>query len=62
MNKYTRRGPGAERVLDYDKIKAMIEDNNSYAYIAKNAGCSKHHVWRLKKRWGLIPDRWAVEK
>lgn len=61
MKHPTTKPKGAKRVLNYAQIRKDIEANLSYSEISKNAGCSKHHVWRLKKQWGLIPDKWAVE-
>ena len=62
MNKYTRRGPGAERVLDYDKIKAMIEAGMQNKEIAEAVGSKRNYIGKLKSKWGMVPDKWAVEK
>lgn len=59
---YKPRHKGRSRRLDYDLIRSLIDaGNKTYVQIAREAGCNPHHIWRLKKAWGLIPDRWAVE-
>lgn len=62
MNKYTHRGPGAERVLNYDEIRAMIKAGMQNKEIAEAVGSKRNYIGKLKGKWGMVPDRWAVER
>jgi len=60
--KHPHNRKGAKRVLDHDKIKAMIEDGKQNKEIAEAVGSKRNYIGKLKMKWGMVPDRWAVEK
>lgn len=60
--KHPHNRKGAKRVLDHDKIKAMIEDGIPNKEIAEAVGSKRNYIGKLKGKWGMVPDRWAVEK
>lgn len=60
--KHPHNRKGAKRVLNYDEIRAMIEAGMQNKEIAEAVGSKRNYIGKLKGKWGMIPDKWVVEK
>jgi hypothetical protein len=52
--KHPHNRKGAKRVLDHDKIKAMIEDGIPNKEIAEAVGSKRNYIGKLKGKWGMV--------
>lgn len=61
MKRPTIKPKGAKRILNYSQIKSMIEAGMQNKEIAEAVGSKRNYIGKLKGKWGLVQDKWAVE-